>query len=838
MVDSFTPPARRALNETWPAVLVILTSVVFAFLAASGEPGVKTNERILTAVQLIDTEHASLQRDILQSRAGLLRNYDPLNRSIRNLHESTAGLHADLVASEVGDRTRLENMVSDLQRSIASDEQLVESFKSQNALLQNSLAIFTELLDDLHRSPVQETQRTIAASADLGNAMMRFSLNADSEAATDVHLLLDSIDKSNWSSIKDVLALTAHGRIIVSSLPAIQKTMGSIQKSSTSARAQALQVTYLQGYALVQSQAVYTRFFLGAVSVLLCLFVLVLIYRLRLQTERTRRRLSFERAVTEMKNGFSNVLASTPVDIPLQAFSTFFNTSSSELRLIDLALGDTVELYCDGASLTESNEPIFQDFVARLLDSSCQSGEGKLFYYTRLEDRWRLPFACEALSGGAVASLRYGGKMVAIMVVRFADNPRRSSKEEAEFYRLALEAIVEAVEKVRTATERIHLETRLEQSQRLEAVGTLAGGIAHEFNNILGAILGYSEMALDTIRQDTPTRRYVRQILSAATRAQQIIDQILSLSRRREREIMPFDVVGAITDVLPLLEVSGTSQINLSTVMPTRPAVIMGQPIELQQIIINLCRNAVEASGERPEIAISVDIVASSTPQFLSNGELPPGRYVKITVTDAGRGISEAVLPHIFEPFYTTRALVGGTGLGLATVHGNVMSLHGQVNVLSIIGRGTAFELFFPESKEKPVASGNLPGGKTDTLGKGEIVVCISPEADFGAMLEEKLAALGYEPVGFRSWEEFLSSHKAGKITSDLLLVDVRSVAPELDGPALDRLVPSVRKVFILDSEVSGGLRESRLNAYPTIKRPVSSKRLAELISRTLRLGA
>jgi hypothetical protein len=191
---------------------------VFAFLAANGGPGVKTNERILTAVQSIDTEHASLQRDILQSRAGLLRNYDPLNRSIRTLRENTARLHENLLASQVGDRARLESMIGDLSTSIASDEQLVESFKSQNALLQNSLAIFTQLLATLHRSPFQETQRTIGLSADLGNAMMRFSLSADPESARDVRVQLDSIDKSNSSAIKDVRAMVTHGRLIVMTL--------------------------------------------------------------------------------------------------------------------------------------------------------------------------------------------------------------------------------------------------------------------------------------------------------------------------------------------------------------------------------------------------------------------------------------------------------------------------------------------------------------------------------------------------------------------------------------------------------------------------------------------
>ena len=161
----------------------------------------------------------------------------------------------------------------------------------------------------------------------------------------------------------------------------------------------------------------------------------------------------------------------------------------------------------------------------------------------------------------------------------------------------------------------------MEHAQRLEAVGTLADGIAHEFNNVLGAILGYGEMAVQLLRKPTPTRHYVEEILKSGARAKHIVDQILTFSRKRERIVKPFDVGDAVADILPLLQVTLGNHVAIESSLSGGPAVVEGNPVEVHQLVMNLCKNASQASACGQTVKIEAHTVHVQRRKVLSHGE-------------------------------------------------------------------------------------------------------------------------------------------------------------------------------------------------------------------------
>jgi nitrogen-specific signal transduction histidine kinase len=344
------------------------------------------------------------------------------------------------------------------------------------------------------------------------------------------------------------------------------------------------------------------------------------------------------------------------------------------------------------------------------------------------------------------------------------------------------------------------IEQRLDHAERLQSVGVLAGGIAHEFNNILGAILGYAEMAHAASDGSVAAQRHIEQIIDASHRARLIIEQVLAMSRRQERVVHPINLAQVVEETRPLLDMMVPQTMELNVHITHRDSVIAGNPIEIQQILLNLCRNAADAVDGTGQIDIDVCQITLGQARALHSCQVPPGDYVRLSIRDNGSGIAADVLPHIFEPFYTTKARSGGTGLGLAAVLEHVTGLCGFIDVTSSAGAGTCFDIYVPRSNERSVDLSLFYPMKKTPLGHGEIIAIIEADAGVLEMHENRVAALGYEPIGFASLDA-LKTWMETRNEPDLIMVGAASFQTGAEIPGQYGMIAHVPLVIIGECE-------------------------------------
>jgi signal transduction histidine kinase len=824
-MDTSSPHLRRKEKlRLWGFLLLILAAILFAILAVGRAPSRETHDAILTSLRAIDINHASLQRDVLQARAGLLQNYDPLVASVVNLHGAVTKLRSLFSQSDVASDSSLERPLDILSQSIDADEAMVEEFKTRNALLQNSLAIFNEVLSELHESQFEEMQRALSSSNDLGNLMMRFAAQPDDGLAQRIRYQLDALLQSNASVVSDLRTLVTHGRMVLVTLPTVDNIIWSVQASKTSANAEALQQKYLDAFGRLSSRSAWTRTFLGSVSVMLCGYIGFLVYRLRCQREMLAQRLDFEAVLRVLKERFERESEdfSTAMTASLAALADFFEAEKYRFATVSIETGQSEIEF--GFPQTPLFEEVVRDFAAQK-----GSGQGHPFFHRNLHRHGVDGFGSNVMSDGAAVALATDDRTAAILLLEYAEIRVKPNADEILLLRGAIEALVQCIETHRSEQEKEQLETQLEHSQRLEAVGTLAGGIAHEFNNVLAAMLGYGEMALQTTSVPSQTRRYLEEIVSSGERAKHIIDQILTFSRKRERVSRPFDMSEAVADIIPLLKISLSRGLELEASLSDGPVPIVGNPIEIQQIVMNLCSNAAQASQEGGLIHISLTAVETRQKKPLSHAELPPGNYAYLSVTDNGSGIAESVLPHIFEPFFTTKENTGGTGLGLAAVHGNVTGMMGSLDVESRLGEGTRFGLYFPLSRQTPISLKQFFDERLVPLGSGQTVLILEQETTLRLMYEEKIAAVGYEPVGFADMDSLLAWLRGEGNTPDLVILDAATVEMSQQ-TRLDPLLGKIPILLIADQVTDTWLGGRSLRTIGALRKPVSSMNLISAV--------
>jgi PAS domain S-box-containing protein len=380
-----------------------------------------------------------------------------------------------------------------------------------------------------------------------------------------------------------------------------------------------------------------------------------------------------------------------------------------------------------------------------------------------------------------------------------------------------------------------HLGAQLRQSQKMEAIGTLAGGIAHDFNNILGAILGYGELAQQQSAQGTALRRYLDNVMHAAERAKALVDRILGFSRSGLGERVPVNVQSVIEETLELLATSLPAGIRLEKQLATSDAAVIGDPTHLHQVAMNLCTNALHAMEGGGTLGVVLELVELRERRPLSRGSLAPGQYARLSVSDTGSGIPPAVLERMFDPFFTTKGVGEGTGLGLSLVHGIVTELGGGIHVVTKLGEGTTFEIWLPISgvARKPSAETlrSLPQGR------GEAVMIVDDERQLVALAEEMLAELAYEPVGFDSSVAALQAFRAAPLRFDLILTD--ETMPDLVGTDLAVEVRRLRATVpvILMSGHGGpqlAKRAAAIGVNEVLRKPLQRRDLAESLARVL----
>jgi signal transduction histidine kinase len=389
----------------------------------------------------------------------------------------------------------------------------------------------------------------------------------------------------------------------------------------------------------------------------------------------------------------------------------------------------------------------------------------------------------------------------------------------------------------RAEEEKEKLEVQLRHTHKMEAIGTLAGGIAHDFNNILAAIIGYTEMALTGVSTSSPTRHYLGQVLNASHRAKELVKQILASSRQTQaQERMTIEIAPLVEEALKLLRASLPTTIEIRPNIGSKKSVALADPTEVHQLLVNLCTNAAHAMEEKGGVLeISLSEVAIDSDAVAAPAGLKPGHYLRLTVSDTGRGIDPTILERIFDPYFTTKEVGKGSGLGLAVVHGIVKRHEGAITVNSEPGVGTSFHVYFPKVdsmavKEVEELVEPLPGGT-------ERILFVDDEEILVEMGKSVLEWLGYEVTVTTSSVEALELFRTQPDRFDTVITDY--TMPHMTGADLAKEMIRLRPAIpiIMCTGFSERISEEKardIGIRAFAMKPLNMRDLAETVREVL----
>ncbi len=383
--------------------------------------------------------------------------------------------------------------------------------------------------------------------------------------------------------------------------------------------------------------------------------------------------------------------------------------------------------------------------------------------------------------------------------------------------------------------ERERLEQRLRQAEKMEAVGRLAGGVAHDFNNVLAGIFAFGEMLVEETPAGSPLKRYAQNVLIAATRGRALVEQILGYSRSQRGKRVPVDIAHVVAETLELVRGSLPANIRLEASAPESPLVVIGDATRLHQVVTNLCSNAIQAMSGGGTLRVALDAAGIEAGRALSHGTLGSGRYVRLSVEDSGSGMDEATLSRIFEPFFTTKEIGQGTGLGLALVHAIVTDSGGAIDVKSALKQGSTFTIYLTQAEVALAAADDTAAAPP--RGKGERVLLVDDEASLLAATAEVLSRLGYVPVSFSDGHAALAAFEAAPARFDVVVTD--EIMPGLTGTGLASVLRRHRSdlPIVLVSGYSGPLLTQQALAAGVselLTKPLHSREIATTLARVL----
>jgi PAS domain S-box-containing protein len=394
--------------------------------------------------------------------------------------------------------------------------------------------------------------------------------------------------------------------------------------------------------------------------------------------------------------------------------------------------------------------------------------------------------------------------------------------------------LLDITESKRAGVAHQKLEAQLRQSQKMEALGTLAGGVAHDFNNLLSAIISNVELAQHDVGPGHPAGESLADINEAATRARELVEQILTFSRQKTQERKVIELQEVMEQSVRLLRPTLPAGIELVTNIASNTPNILADRTQIHQVIMNLCTNAWHAmKGKTGRIDISLSGVEMDSDTGALN--LPPGRYARLSVIDNGEGMDAETLTQIFDPFFTTKAPGEGTGLGLSMVDGIVRNHEGAISVYSTPGQGTTFHLYFPAVNEQAKASGTAPASLA--RGSGQCILYLDDEQLLVTIATRVLRRLGYEVRGFTLPAEALAAFRADPDGFDAVITDlnmpIRS-GLQVAGEIL-RLRPNL-PIALASGHVTAEVRAQvkALGIDEIIDKPITGNALASSVRRLL----
>jgi PAS domain S-box-containing protein len=386
--------------------------------------------------------------------------------------------------------------------------------------------------------------------------------------------------------------------------------------------------------------------------------------------------------------------------------------------------------------------------------------------------------------------------------------------------------------------ERDRLEAQLRQAQKLEALGTLAGGIAHDFNNILAAIIGYTEMMLLDASETNPMHADLQQVLKAAGRARDLVKQILVFSRMKDlHEKAPTDVAAIVRDGVSFMRGTLPSTIDIREDIAGDPAMVLADPSQIHQALINLCTNAAHAMEEDGGVlTVTLQEVKFDQEMAALHPELQATTYVRLTVKDTGHGMDPATVERIFDPYFTTKKVGKGSGLGLAVVHGIVRRHQGAITVYSEVGSGTTFHMYIPKLETKVQREDAGAPSFSIRKGRGRVLL-VDDEPALAAIGQRMLGQLGYDVVAKTSSIEALETFRSQPDQFDLVVTDF--TMPGMTGASLATEVLSIRPDIpvILCTGFNEKIDEEKageLGITEFVLKPLNMHVLQETLSRAL----
>lgn len=384
--------------------------------------------------------------------------------------------------------------------------------------------------------------------------------------------------------------------------------------------------------------------------------------------------------------------------------------------------------------------------------------------------------------------------------------------------------------------EKNRLQSHLQRAQKLEAIGTLAGGITHDFANIVSIIMGYAGLAKSEVSENEKARRYLEEVLSACSRARDLITQILSFSHADEKlERQHLDMRPIVKEVTKFLKATLPSTIEIQQTISSQNGTILAHATQIHQILTNLCTNAAHAMEETGGILeVSLTDVDLCPPTLPPHSDLKPGPYVRLTVADTGYGMDAATLERIFDPYFTTKAVGKGSGLGLAVVHGIVNGHEGAITVSSEAGKGTTFHVYLPRIERRLMSPGKL---SSSIPGGSERILFVDDEALLADIWQKTLEPLGYEVIVRTSSTEAFELFRAHPEYFDLVITDY--VMPHMTGIDLAkqmmRLRPETPVILCTgwrDRTTEEKIKESGFRAF--LIKPLELCAVAETIRKVL----
>ena len=772
---------------------------------------------------------ASLHRDVLQARAGLLRDYDTLVKAVETMQDAVSRLrsHAQTEGLDVGPADRLAATVS-------QQEELTERFKSSNALLQNSLS-YVGLLSTSPPFGAQDAQLAPATGA-LTAALLYLMRDTSPDAVKALQERIDQFAAQAPTAGPDAeaaRAMLAHSRLLQELLPAVDETLQALVAAPSRQPLEELRARFSNHRSAVEATAQRFRLLLYLISLLLLVILVHLGLRLRARALALRQRAVFERVIAENSTRLINCPPAETDARLKQVLGELCRAISVERAYVVL---DEKPARVNAWSADGTAYPPAWPKQALTLSARLATAGPDII---TVPDVSALPsgtlkdtLAAAGVRSWACVPLIRPGRVRGIMGFD-ACRPERGGVFPLPVLRLAGDAVANAIEREFLERDRARLTTRLERARRMHMIGSLASGIAHNFNNIISAILGYSEIVEPQLTRGTKLAQYIDEIRRAAERGRDLIDSILTFGRQRDARVRPVQVRTLFEEAASLLRASLPSGVELIIDDVPVDVAVSGEPAQLQQVILNLCTNAAQAMPRGGSIRITAEQkeVAAFLP--VSHGELVPGRYVGLAVIDSGHGFDESVARRLFEPFFTTRS--AGTGLGLATVHDIVRDHDGAMNVQSKPEHGSRFEAWLPAVAADSTA---VVGPAVLPLGRGQTVLVVESERERLLYNEEMLAALGYEPVGFERPADAIAACRSAPDRFDIILVShasQTSVGLDLTR-ALHEVAPRQPILLATSSTIDVGVEAlADAGISDVLRRPLASTELAVALARCLR---